>query len=119
MGARYDPWAPEPGFEPRAAPSARDEFAPLDLQTFDLRDFLRSCEVQKALHSALGPPDEPVTETVILPDGMRGELKQRAANEWELTVNLRRDFYQIFTGTHSKVLERAHAAHGRDRARPS
>jgi hypothetical protein len=115
MGARYpDPWAPDPGFEPRTAPSARDEFAPVDLQTLDLRNFLRTDEVQRAL----GPPRQTVENVMILPDGSRGLLKQRAADDWELAIYLGRDYYEIFTGTHSKVLEAANATHRTNCSRP-
>jgi hypothetical protein len=111
MGGRYpDPWAPDKGFEPRTASPGNDDFAPVDSQTFDLRAFLRSAEVQQAID-----PPRLAVETVILPDGSRGELRQRTADKWELTIHLGRDFFQIFTGTHSSVLESANAIH---RSRP-
>jgi hypothetical protein len=105
MDARYaDPWAiTEPGFEPYTGPSD-DDFAPIDSQTLDLRAFLRS--------QLARPSPKQAVESVVLPDGSRGELTQRATDSWEILVHIKRDLYRVFNApTRAKVLEAANVVH--------
>jgi hypothetical protein len=96
-------WAPEPGFQPYAGPDADDGFSPMDSQAVDLGDFLRA-EAKKLRQSH---PQEPIT-TVVLPHGTRGQLIERAADDWEILIHLRRDIYRTFRArTRAAVLEAA------------
>jgi len=99
-----DPWAtPEPGFEKYQGPKTEDGFTPMDTQAFDLGTFLRSQEAQ----AFIGQParkSEP-TGAVMLPDGRPAQLTQKADDEWELMVHVRRDIYKIFSArTRDEVL---------------
>jgi hypothetical protein len=109
MGVEYtDPWATqEPGFEQYAGPAAADGFDPLDTQTVDLGTFLRA-EAQKV---AAQSPRQTV-ETVTLPNGTRGQLTEKAFNNWELLIHLGRDYYRVLNArTRAGVLEAADEFH--------
>jgi hypothetical protein len=88
---RNDPWAPLPGFEPYE-PKLTDGFdSVVDTQAVDLGNYLRA-EVQNLTRQSR---PEPIT-TVVLAHGARGQLIERAADDWEVRVHLRRDFYRTF-----------------------
>jgi hypothetical protein len=105
---RNDPWAPLPGFEPYE-PKLTDGFDfVVDTQTVDLGNFLRA-EAKKLTRQSR--PQEPIT-TVVLADGTRGQLIERAATDWEVRVHLRRDFYRTFRArSRAAVLEAANKFH--------
>jgi hypothetical protein len=100
-----DPWAiPEKGFEKYSGPSANDGFDPLDSRATELVTYLRA-EIQEMVG---GKSIERHTrpETVVLPDGTRGILQQRAADDWEIVTHVRRDFYRVYSArTREGVLE--------------
>jgi hypothetical protein len=97
-----DPWAtPDPGFEPYIGPSAADGFSPLDSRGKDLQTYLRA-------ELAARPQRLSATETVTLANGVRAQLSQRDADEWELAIHLSRDWFRVFTATTRRgVLEAA------------
>jgi hypothetical protein len=100
-------WAPEPGFQPYAGPKSDDGFSPMDTQAVDLGNYLRA-EAKKLRQSR---PEETIV-TVVLPDGTRGQLIQRAAADWEVRVHLRRDIYRTFRArSRAAVLEAANEFH--------
>jgi hypothetical protein len=103
MGSkRNDPWAALPGFEPYE-PKLTDGFDSVDTQATDLASYLRA-EVQNLTRQSR---PEPIT-TVVLADGTRSQLIQRADDDWEVRVHLRRDFYRTFRArTRAAVLEAA------------
>jgi hypothetical protein len=102
-----DPWAvKEPGWEPYAGPdggTAADGFDPVDTQAINLASFLRA-EIQEFDRSSW----KENRETVYLPDGSMGILTERAADDWEISIHLRRDFYRVFRARNrAEVLEAA------------
>jgi hypothetical protein len=99
---RNDPWAPLPGFEPYE-PELTDGFdSVVDTRSSDLATYLRA-EIQNLRQSR----PVPIT-TVVLPDGTHGQLIERAADDWEILVHLRRDIYRTFRArSRAAVLEAA------------
>ncbi len=100
-----DPWAiPESGFEPYAGPASDDGFQPIDRKASDLRAFLRTVRETEVAAS------EQFSGWVVLANGARGHLTQKADGSWELAIHLQRDFFQVFTApTRDEVLRVAGA----------
>jgi hypothetical protein len=107
---RPDPWAEPDGFQPYTGPSAADGFDPLDSRARDLANYLRG-------ELAEQPKRQSSTETITLANGVRAQLSQRSADNWELAIHLGRDFYRVFNASSRRgVLE---AADADSRERPS
>ena len=88
-----DSWAiPERGFEPYAGPRGVDEFEPLDTQASDLAVFLQAA-LQRIRHK-----EEPSVSWVKLPSGVTAQLTRKAADQWELAIPIRRDWFQVIEG---------------------
>ncbi len=100
-----DPWAPLPGFEPYERPQAGD-FSQPDRKASDLRTFLRA-SIQAVRETEI---IEAAVSWVRLPSGTTAQLTRKAADHWELSIPLGRDWFEVVEGvSREEVLRKAGA----------